>query len=327
MTRITEAFLHWIQAQDDIAIITHLHPDGDALGSSIALCLALKSLGKRVFVCCQDSAPDFLSMLPLQGNLYQPEALPFEPRAILCVDCAAASRFGRAAALIAPEHPLACLDHHETNDLTCDISLIDPKAAASGELVAELIDALNIEWTADIALCLYAAISTDTGNFAFSCTTPAALRAVARCLETGLDIDSMNYELFRKRTMGRTRLLGAALTGIEYLMHGRLALIRIRRSDFDACGAVDADTESIVNYGVNTAGVEVAIMAVEQKSGAVKFSLRSRGAVNVAQTLLPLGGGGHDRAAGVTLMLPFEEAVAQVVEAAQNALTRTGEAE
>lgn len=310
----------WLRDYDRIAIITHLHPDGDALGSSLAMALALKALGKTVYVCDQDPVPAFLSRLPAQDMLFLPETVPFQPEAVLCVDCAAPSRFGRAASLLESGCPVACVDHHETNSLTCEAMLIDSHAAASGELICALIDELGIALTYEMALCLYIAISTDTGNFAFSCTTPACLNVVARCVEQGIDIDDMNYELFRKRSMARTKLLGRALTGMEYLEGGKIALQRIRTEDFKACAASFADTESIVNYGINTDGTAVAILAVEQGS-AVKFSLRSRGAVNVAQLLLPLGGGGHDRAAGLTLEgIPFDEAVDMVLAAAKRAL-------
>lgn len=320
MRKTTEDIVRWLKQHDRLAIITHLHPDGDALGSSLALCLALRTLGRQAFVCCQDRAPDFLQLLPCEGALFVPEEIPFEPAAVLCVDCAAASRFGRAAQLIRSYLPLACIDHHETNDLTCDAGLIDANAAAAGELAAAVIEQLGVSLTSEMALCLYVAISTDTGNFSFSCTTPQCLRVLASCLETGLDLDGMNYELFRKRSVARTRLLGRALSGIRYLNRGTIALIELKRQDFEDCGATNADTESIVNYGINTAGVDVAIMAVEQADSTVKFSLRSRGKVNVAQIARPLGGGGHDRAAGITLPLPFDQAVGQVLETVQAAL-------
>lgn len=322
MTTATDAarVADWLKTHNRIALITHLHPDGDALGASLALALALKAVGKTAFVCCQDPVPEFLAVLPAQELLFMPEAVPFEPEAVCCVDCASPSRFGRAAALIQPGRPLACVDHHETNSLDCDAALVDAKAAASGELVCALIDCLGVPLIGDMAVCLYVAISTDTGNFAFSCTTPACLRVMARCLELGLNIDDLNYELFRKRSMARTRLLGRALTGMQFLEGGRIALQCLRAEDFAACNAAMADTESIVNYGINTAGVDAAILAVEQ-GDSVKFSLRSRGKVNVAQLLLPLGGGGHDRAAGLTLTgMAFDNAVALVLSEAKKAL-------
>ena len=288
---------NWLREQEDIAILTHLHPDGDALGSSLALALALRALGKRAFVCCQDGAPDFLSMLPAEGILFLPDAVPFEPRAVICVDCAAQNRFGRAAALLKPGRPLACVDHHLANDIPASPALVNAKAAASGELAAEVIDALGVKLDETLALCLYVAVSTDTGNFSFDSTTPACLTLTARCLEAGLDLNELNYQLFRRRSAPRTKLLGRALNGIEFSEGGRLALMRVRRSDFAACGAANADTEGIVNFGIDTAGVEIALLAVELEDG-VKFSARSRGDISVAAMLAPLGGADTPRPPG-----------------------------
>ena len=142
---------------------------------------------------------------------------------------------------------------------------------------------------------------------------------MAECVETGIDIDKMNYELFRKRSIPRTKLLGRALEGMTFPCAGKIALMTLRAGDFAACGAVMADTEGIVNFGVNAEGVLAAILAVQQGCQ-VKFSLRSRGAVNVAALLRPLGGGGHERAAGLTLEGNFDACVERVLVAVREAV-------
>ncbi len=309
----------WLRRHDDLLILTHMHPDGDALGSSLALCLMLESLGKRAAVCCQDGCPNYLGVLPAQSRLHLPESVPFTPKALVCVDLSVADRLGRAAFLLDQGLPVCCVDHHEQPALSVEVMLVRPQAAASGELIDEIRRALAVPLTRDMALCLYVAISTDTGNFAFSCTTPDALRAVAECVETGIDIDKMNYELFRKRSIPRTKLLGRALEGMTFPCAGKIALMTLRAGDFAACGAVMADTEGIVNFGVNAEGVLAAILAVQQGCQ-VKFSLRSRGAVNVAALLRPLGGGGHERAAGLTLEGNFDACVERVLVAVREAV-------
>jgi len=173
---------------------------------------------------------------------------------------------------------------------------------------------MGVPLTRDIAMCLYVAIVTDIGNFSFSNTTQEAFIAAGECLGAGLDISDLTYRLFRMRSAGRTRLLGRALNGIEYLQGGQLALIRLYLSDFEECGAQSSDTEGIVNFGIDTEGAEIAVLAVEKPDG-VKFSLRSRERVNVAQALSALGGGGHARAAGVMIHLPMQQAVSQVLSA------------
>ena len=315
----------WLRARDDIAILTHMHPDGDALGSSLALSLALEKAGKRSFVLCQDPLPTFLRALPAEGRLFAPGSEPFAPGAYIYVDCAAPSRVGRVAEGLRPGVPTACVDHHVPDGTAPEVSFIDHGAAAAGELVDEVIGALGVEWDGAIALCLFVAVATDTGGFAFDNTRPASLRLAARCLEYGVKTGELNYALFREKTAARTRLLGRALGGISYEMGGRLAFMGLRQADFEACGAGMADTEGVVNYGIDTSGVLVAVLAVEQPDGAVKFSLRGRPGADVAALARSLGGGGHVQAAGVTVKAPYDEACGRVLDAAR-ALLRDGEA-
>ncbi len=314
-----EAVAEWLKNHDDIAIVTHVQPDGDALGSSLALMHGLNAMGKRAFVCDRDEVPAYLHLLPGWETVVQPDALPYDPKAVIAVDCADAARMGTAGRLMREGIPTAVIDHHETNETTISPALVDGSASASGVLVHAILAELDADMTRDIAECLYAAISTDTGNFSFSNITPDALNVIGVCLEKGVDAADMSYRLFRMKTQGRTKLLGRALNGIEYLENGQIAVIRLTRRDFEDCGAADADTEGVVNFGIDTEGVEIAILATE-RTGSTKFSLRSREKVNVAQMAAALGGGGHSRAAGVTLMLPLDQAVQQVVEAAKNAL-------
>lgn len=308
----------WLHAHDDIAILTHMQPDGDALGSSLALLLALEQQGKRAFVCCQDPCPVYLGMLPVRGRLFLPDEIPFTPRALVCVDLNDAARMGSAAALLDASKPLLGIDHHEHPRLQAELLWDCPDAAASGELVYQVVRDMGASLTDDMALCLYAAISTDTGNFSFSCTTPDCLRIVSECVSR-IDLDEVNYELFRKRSQARTKLLGRALSTMSYLENGKIALIELHPGDFEACGAVQADTESIVNYGINTEGVAVAVLAVD-RGDSTKFSLRSRGQVNLADLLRPMGGGGHDRAAGITLEGDFDACLERVMQAVRNAV-------
>ena len=310
----TKAIAEWLKESDHIAIITHIMPDGDALGSSLALMHALRDMGKSAFVCDRDAVPGYLHMLPGWETVVMPDAFPYPPKAVIAIDCADEGRMGTAGSLMNGDIRKAVIDHHETNKTAIVPALVDGEASASGVLVLDVIKELGAEITKEIALCLYTAISTDTGNFSFSNTTPEALQAVADCLKAGVDVSDMSYQLFRKKTQGRTKLLGRALNGIEYLADGQIALIRLRRADFAECGAADSDTEGIVNFGIDTAGAEVAILAVE-RVGSTKFSLRTRERVSASQVAATMGGGGHARAAGVTLQLPLNEAVDQVLAA------------
>ena len=309
----------WLTEQDDICAVTHMHPDGDALGASLALVLALEKAGKRAFVLCQDETPSYLDMLPHAGRLFTPDNMPFPPKAVLLVDMSSPSRAGKAASVCEDGLPTACVDHHLTENCPIEPAFIDHRAAAAGQLAAQVIDALDIPVTGDIALCLFVAISTDTMNFAFDSVSGETLRLAARCVDAGVDIASLNYRLFREKSVQRTKLLGRALDRMQLHGGGRIALMLLRQPDFADCAASMQDTEGVVNYGIDATGVEIAILAVELPDGA-KFSLRSKDGVDVAAILRPLGGGGHAKAAGVTLTDPFDKATDTVLTAAIKAL-------
>ena len=314
-----KAIAEWLRSHDDIAIVTHVFPDGDALGSSLALMMGLETLGKRAFVCDRDAVPAYLDLLPRWESVVAPDRFPFPPRAVIAVDCADAARMGPAGDLFDGRLDAAVIDHHVTNSTTITPALVNSQASASGVLVYQVLTELGVPLNRDIATCLYSAISTDTGNFNFSNTTPEALIAAAECIKQGIDVSDLSFRLFRMRTAGRTRLLGRALNNIEYVEDGQIAVLRLTLNDFAECHAQDADTEGVVNFGIDTEGAEIAILGTE-RVGSTKFSLRSRSRVDVAQIAASLGGGGHCRAAGVTLMLPLEEAVQKVLAACVQAI-------
>ena len=288
----------WLAAASDVAVVTHVHPDGDALGTSGALVRALTRMGKRAACLCDDPAPHNLAFLPVE--VYQPENVPFAPRYVLVCDAGSEDRIGRCAGLLSSADGAATLDHHGTSQGIGDVRVIDGGAAATGVLALALIHELGVEPDRDMAALLYAAVATDTGNFSFRNTNPAAMRAAAECLEAGIDLDDMNFRLFRARRMQKTRLIGAAIDGMSFLMEGRLAVIRVDRAMLDRCGAASEDIDTIVNFGMDTEGVQVS-MLIEQRGDAVKASLRSRGDIDVAALAKKLGGGGHKNAAGATL--------------------------
>jgi len=308
MRKIDE-LAQWLRERDHIVILTHVHPDGDALGSTSAICMALQKMGKQAVCVCDDPVPSDLAFLPVSA--VQPEQLPFAPRWALLCDAGDAGRAGRSGKLLDQVQGASTLDHHGTSRGVGDICIIEPKSSATGVLVLELIRSLGVSLDRDMAACLYAAITTDTGNFAFSNTNPDALRAVADCLETGLDAEDMNYRLFRARRMQKTRLIGAALYDMEFLRDGRVALIQITREKMARCGASGEDIDTIVNFGMDTKGVAVSVL-LEERGSTVKVSLRSRGELDVSALAARLGGGGHKNAAGATLDLSIGEAAMRV---------------
>ena len=214
----------------------------------------------------------------------------------------------------------AALDHHHTNPGFGEVYFLDGDAAAAGELVVDLIDALGVELTRDMAECLFVAISTDCGHFNYSNTRAKTFEAAARCAAAGVDVAGITERLYRTRSAGRTKLLGLVLAGLELSPDGQLAWARLTEDMLRRAGAIREDKEGIVNYLQEIAGVRIAVLAEEQ-GGQTKFSLRTNAPLNVARDVaVPLGGGGHDCAAGVTVPLPLEEALGKVLALAREAL-------
>lgn len=302
----------WIEARDDIAVVAHVSPDGDTLGSGLALVRALKKLNKRAVLVSQDKVPHMYEFLPGTDSVCTPAALPFEPKSILYEDVAAYDRAGDKGVLSRIQDT-ALIDHHATNPCFAGICVIDEDAPATGVIVLRLIDHLGIQLDYEMALTLYAAIATDTGNLSFANTTAEAARGIARCLDVGFNVEDASMRLFRLRTRPRTVLLGMALSAVEFLCDGRIAVTRISSLMYEVSGATFADTEGIINILIETEGVEAAIVADERGMFTTKFSLRSSGKIDAGDVAHFFGGGGHNRAAGMTIHLPLFEATDEVL--------------
>lgn len=324
--RVTiKALAEWMRQRDDIVLLGHVAPDGDATGSSLALWRALRAMGKRAVVCLPDGVPLLYANLPgAEGVVSTGAPLPFAPQTALAVDVSEEPRLGEAGVNLfnSCEHR-AALDHHNTNPGFGQIYALDGDAAAAGELAVALIDELGVALDAAMAECLFVAISTDCGQFSYSNTRPQTFRAAARCAEAGIEIDHITERLYRTRTRGRTRLLGLALSALEISPDGELAWSRVTADMLRRAGATREDKEGIVNYLLEMEGVRVAVLAEERGPGETKFSLRSRAPINVAADVAaPLGGGGHDRAAGINMAEPLEPALAKVLALAREVLAK-----
>lgn len=321
--RVTiEALAEWLRDRDDIAVLGHVSPDGDAAGTALAVCRALIAMGKRAVACLPGGVPRLYAWLPGTAEAREPgAALPFEPKTALAVDVSELERLGEAGQALFEACPhRAALDHHNTNPGFGEIYVLDGDAAAAGEMAVDLIDALGVKIDRAMAECLFVAISTDCGQFNYSNTRPHTFRAAARCVEAGIDIAGITQELYRTRSAARTRLLGLVLAKLELSPDGELAWARLTEAMLREAGAISEDKEGIVNYLQEIRGVRIAVLA-EERGTTTKFSLRTVAPLNVARDVaVPLGGGGHDCAAGVTIDLPLEQALGKVLALAREAL-------
>lgn len=310
----------WLKEHDDYVVTAHVNPDGDAAGSSMGAMLALRALGKRAFVCLPQKAPKMFDRYPFAEEILTPEdELPFAPKTAFVLDPSEYNRMGGVCTIYDRCEAHAMLDHHGTNAGFGDIWHIDANRIAAGELVVELIEALGVELTKEMATWLFIAISTDSGHFRFGGTAPSTMYAVAKLLDAGLDLGTVSRELWNTRSKGRTHLMGVVLSGLQVSDDGLIAWARLTDDMLEKCGARPEDNDGIVNYLLEIEGVEAAVLA-EQRGENTKFSLRSKNWLDVAEIARSLGGGGHVRAAGCTVNLPMEEALEKVLGCTRKAL-------
>ena len=294
-----EEMLSALQNANSILLCTHISPDGDAIGSTLAMGLALEALGKKVTLSCAHPVPGYLQFLPGWQRFVLPEALEgIKFDAGLAIDCADWGRMGDCWVYYQRAKMQLQLDHHPTNPLYAQVNLVDGEAAASGCVVMRVLDAMHAPITADMAQCLYAAISTDTGNFCFKNTDGEAFFCAARLMQAGLDINACARRLHLLREEAHVRLLGRALQSLKIFADGRCAGMTLSHQDYLSAGAGPEHTDKIVNYALDLPGVEMAYLVDERDIGFAKVSLRARAPRNVAVIAQRFGGGGHVLAAG-----------------------------
>ena len=310
----------FLKAHDDYAVLGHISPDGDTSGCCIALCLALKAMGKRAFVHLPGGLARMYACFECSAEIISGGELPYVPQTAFSVDVSEIHRLGSGREIFDSCAHTAMLDHHGTNPGFGEVQFVDGGAAACGELAMELIRELGVELNEEMAAWIYVAICTDCGRFGFSSTRPETMIAAADCLRAGIDVDKIHRLLYRTRSEGRTRLLGLVLSGLEMNEEKTMCWARLTDAMLEEAHALREDNEGVVNYLLEIEGVQFACLA-EQRGEATKFSLRSKppfdAAANVA---VPLGGGGHAQAAGVTLDMPMEQALETVLERARAAL-------
>lgn len=306
--------VEFLKASNDVILIAHVAPDGDALGATLALYQGLVRLGKRVQAVCDDPVPYGYRFLPCADRLVRTEEA-YPAAAAVAVDCADVGRMGRAAGLFQKAERTLCVDHHETNPRFADVNYVEP-CAATGELIDRILFQLGVPLTEEIADCLYTALVADTGNFSYSNTTPDTFRIAAELLEAGIDLPELNRNLFRTVPLRKTKLLGRVISNMKLSADGLVAVSALSRADMDACGANGEDTEGIVENLRDIETVEVAALLRESPEG-IRVSLRGKRYADVSRIALAFSGGGHKRAAGCTIHEPLKDAESKVLRAAE----------
>lgn len=309
--------LSFINDNRQITIVCHTSPDGDTLGSALALMHTLCSLGKEAEVVCSDPVPEVYSFMPGAG-MVKTGGEGYGYAAVIAVDCADRCRFGKAAKFFDKAKITANLDHHGTNDLYADANWVE-ETAACGELVYRVIMELGVELTRETATCLLTALMTDTGCFAYSNVSEDTMVTAGRLIAAGADNAEINMRVYRTSPYSRSMLQADAVSRTVLYRGGSIAVTTVSVEDMARHGAKSEYCDGIVEQLRDIDTVEIAIFLREDE-GKIKVSLRSKRIADVSRMAARMGGGGHKRAAGYTCHCELGEAVDNAIRLGEEEL-------
>jgi phosphoesterase RecJ-like protein len=301
-----EPILQSISAAGRILVAAHKDPDGDAVGSLLAMGLACIRLGKRTTLYNESPIPAVYQFLPQVGRIQRRLESPEAYDAAIVLDCGDLARIGDHWPSVRRVPVVINVDHHLSNTGFGQLQLIDRQACATAEIVLRLIKALGVPLDREIATCIYTGILTDTGSFRFANTNAAAFAIGREMTELGVDPYEVAQHVFGSYSLGRIKLLNLALNSIEISPNGRLSLMTVTRRMLEETQTQPEDADGLINYARRIEAVRVAALIQEQTNGCAPpdgrtrfhVSLRSDGSVDVAQLAGAFGGGGHHSAAG-----------------------------
>lgn len=308
-------------------VISHLNPEGDAIGSLVGLALALRTAGKEVVAYLEDDLPEMFDFLPGADTIvHDLTGLgPFD--VTIAVDCGQMERLGSRFNSFEGKGMLINVDHHATNDFFGEVNVVDPEASAAGEMVFDLINAADIDINKAIATNLYVAIHTDTGSFRYSCSTPGAFKIAGELVSLGADPWEVSCHVYENLPFKRFLLLGEVLSTMKVMeFDGVLvASLMVTNEMIKSTGADRELSDGFVNYARSVEGVEVGMLFKESEGSGptCKISLRSKGKVDVAAVAAVFSGGGHKNAAGCVIEGSIDVAREKLLVALKEEMSKT----
>lgn len=300
-----------ITQRDRFLVTSHARPDGDAVGSVLALWMMLKAMGKQAEMQLFDRVPLIYRTLPYSEQIRsspRPVA-DFHPDAVILLEC---DGVARSRLLEIDDYFKINIDHHTSGRNFADINWIDTQASAVAEMVYRLVVAAEIDISREMATCLYTALLSDTGSFCYQGTSARTFALAKNLVEMGAQPARIAEDVYFNNPTSKMLLLGCALTNLK--REGRIAWLWITHSDMVRLGAVEEDCEGIVNYAIGISGVDVAVFLRELPDHRVRMSLRSKNKVHVARVAERFGGGGHENASGCTLDGPLYSAMDRILD-------------
>ncbi len=299
--KIIDRIIKAIREHQTFCIVGHMRPDGDCIGSQLALALALRETGKTVTVWNEDAIPQKYKFLNPEG-LYQKPKPGQTFDCVIATDCASFERLGRAGNCVGGRKLLINIDHHVTNTRYGDINWVSPRDPSTGELIFRLLKVARWPITQPIADLLFTAVSTDTGSFQYPTTRPGTFHTGAELVTRGANLAKICNEVYQSYPLSRAKLLQHVYSKFRLTDQDRIAWFWLKQKDFDRTGAVSDDTEGLIDHIRDIEPVVVACVFEEVKPGLTRISLRSKHAlVNVSEICAQFGGGGHPAAAGARI--------------------------
>lgn len=292
-----DKILEEINKAESIVILTHEHPDGDAVGTSLALYNALKIYGKDNLDLIIPECPNTFMFLPSASDIKKESSIENYDLAIT-IDCANFKMLNGWSKYFENANTTVVIDHHGTNTMYGDYNFVNPDAPACAEAMIVALNHFNMEINKDIGTCLLAGIITDTGGFKYQGVTAETFEFVAKLLNKGVNVSDTYRKVLQVKTKSAFELSRIASNRLEFLEDGKIAYTYLTLEDYDKVNAVYGDHEGIVDMGRDVKGVEVSIFIREVRGKGLKVSLRSNEKVNVDEIALLFGGGGHLKAAG-----------------------------
>lgn len=306
-----------IRARRRFVISSHARPDGDSIGSQVAMAYALRALGKEATIVNKDRAPAPLLAFPgVEAIRIAPEVTG-EFDAAIIMECGDLNRPGVAGL---ERFFLVNIDHHPGNFAFGDINWFDASASACGEMVFDLVRALDVPLSLEIATHVYLAILTDTGSFRYSGISPRTFAICKETLEAGVDAVLVARQVYDSNNMGRLKLFGAVLSAMQIDPTGRIAIVYVDHEMARAAGGTYEDTEGIVNMPLTVKEIEAVVFLKEERDHEYRVSLRSKGDIDVGAVAKEFGGGGHKNAAGCTVRGSRDSLQALFIEKVERAI-------
>ncbi len=299
---IDQQCLQYLQQASTVAIFTHMRPDGDCLGTGLALKLMLEAQGKKVDIYGDVNISENYQFLPGIDAVNQPTLSSYD--LTVAVDCSDRYRLGDWWRVYEGGTYTLKIDHHATNDQFAQVNVVHT-VGSTAEIMYYVFQQLGWELNSDVATCLYAGLSSDTGCFLYNSTTKETHEIACDLMSYHLDLEKIHYYLFQRRTRQQIMLTATALYNIEFALEGKVAFTGLSLKDFHRIGVKSTETIGIVSMMSNIDGCRISILMGEEKPNVFAVSFRTDGSVDVAKVAEQFGGGGHKMAAGCKLYGSF----------------------